>query len=98
MVKHLNQIVKKENLQVRIVSFGGYPGTTELNDHVEQRLKAEMDKGKNVYILWFGDFDPSGDDIGRSTLGRLKWFEKWSLENYALKSHSSHKRVLLQRI
>lgn len=85
MVKHLNQIVTKENLQVRIVSFGGYPGTTELNDHVEERLKAQIDKGKNVYILWFGDFDPSGDSIDRTTFERLKWFEKWSLEDYAAK-------------
>jgi len=83
MVKHLNQIVSKHNLQVRIVSFGGFPGTTELNDHVEQRLKAQMDKGKNVYLLWFGDFDPSGDSIDRTTFERLKWFEKWSLEDYA---------------
>lgn len=83
MVKHLNHIVTKENLQVRIASFGGYPGTTELNEHVEQRLKEKMNFGKSVYILWFGDFDPSGESIDKTTFERLRFFDKWSLWSHS---------------
>lgn len=86
MVKHLNHIAIKENLQVRIVSFGGFPGTTELNEHVEERLKEKMDEGRNVYILWFGDFDPSGESIDKTTFERLNRNKQWSLYAHSAKS------------
>jgi hypothetical protein len=71
MSKHFNRIITKENLQVRIVTFGGFPGFAELNEHVK-RFKQKMNEGKNVYVLWFGDLDPSGENIDRTTSKRLE--------------------------
>lgn len=84
MSKHLEYAVNKENLQVRTVAFGGFPGTTELNEHVG-RLKEKMDEGKNVYIHWYGDMDPSGESIDRSTIKKLNVvFPQWLLQRYAI--------------
>lgn len=99
MVTHLNYIVKKENLQVRIASFGGFPGDTELHEHIQERIKMQMDKRKNVYILWFGDFDPSGDAIDKTTFGKMMWDEPWELETHASKNSVEFKllRVALTK-
>jgi hypothetical protein len=93
MVSHLDQIVKKENLQVRIASFGGYPGDTELNDHIEERLKKKMDSGKNIYLLWFGDFDPSGESIDKTTFDRMSFDDQWELETYATRKNVEFKLI-----
>jgi hypothetical protein len=83
MAKHFIHVVNKENLQVRIVASGGFPGFAELNEHVK-RLKEKMDKGMNVHILWFGDLDPSGESIDRSTIERLDEVVDWGLNKYAV--------------
>lgn len=99
MVTHLNHIVRKENLQVRIASFGGFPGDTELHEHIEERIKMQMNKGKNVYVLWFGDFDPSGDAIDKTTFGRMMWDDPWNLEEYSSQKNVEFKltRVALTK-
>lgn len=43
----------------------GYPSLTFLYE-TSERLKAQEDAGKQVVILYFGDYDPSGEDIPRS--------------------------------
>ena len=43
----------------------GYPSLTFLNEACERFLEAES-KEKELVILYFGDYDPSGEDIPRS--------------------------------
>lgn len=43
----------------------GYPSLTYLND-AAKRFDAALDKEKECIILYFGDYDPSGEDIPRS--------------------------------
>lgn len=43
----------------------GYPSLTFLNDAAE-RFKEATEAGKKCIILYFGDYDPSGEDIPRS--------------------------------
>lgn len=43
----------------------GYPSLTFLNEAAQRFIKA-MDDGKQPIILYFGDYDPSGEDIPRS--------------------------------
>ena len=49
----------------------GYPSLTFLND-VAQRMIEAKSKGKIPIILYFGDYDPSGEDIPRSIQDNLK--------------------------
>lgn len=48
----------------------GYPSLTFLYD-AAQRLKHQMNNGKTPVILYFGDYDPSGEDIPRSIKANL---------------------------
>lgn len=43
----------------------GYPSLTFLHD-AKLRFEDEIENGKKVVILYFGDYDPSGEDIPRS--------------------------------
>lgn len=43
----------------------GFDGWTSLHD-ASVRYRQAIDDGQNVVILYFGDFDPSGDDMVRS--------------------------------
>lgn len=43
----------------------GYPSITFLHD-AEKRFSEMTARGKKIIILYFGDFDPSGEDIPRS--------------------------------
>lgn len=59
--------------QDRGVALGpckGYPSLTFLYD-AAKRFKNAVDKGKNPIILYFGDYDPSGEDIPRSIKDNL---------------------------
>ena len=47
----------------------GYDGWTSIKDAAE-RYRAD----REVTILYFGDFDPSGEDMVRSLRERLSWF------------------------
>ncbi len=60
MTSEFDKIVDNEDLQARIVPYGGNAGTTFLNDCVI-RLKKKMNLRKNIHILYYGDFDPSGE-------------------------------------
>ena len=62
----------------------GHPSLTFLNE-AKQRFQNANDKEKNVIILYFGDYDPSGKDIPRSikeNLGRMGAFVE--VKNIAL--------------
>ena len=48
----------------------GYPSITFLNE-ARERFQIAKDDNKNVTILYFGDFDPSGEDIPRSIEANL---------------------------
>ncbi len=48
----------------------GYPSLTFLHD-AKLRFEEEIDNGKQVVILYFGDYDPSGEDIPRSIKDNL---------------------------
>lgn len=43
----------------------GYPSVTALYE-ASNRFKEAINNGKKIVILYFGDFDPSGEDIPRS--------------------------------
>jgi len=49
----------------------GYPSITFLNNAKERFVNA-TEAGKNVIILYFGDYDPSGTDIPRSIHNNLQ--------------------------
>lgn len=84
-VARLIDINNKNNLQVRIVPFGGFPSFASLHESVVKRLKTKIDLGKNIHLLYLGDFDPSGEKIDETTRRRLSHI--WRLDSYA-KRHS----------
>jgi len=49
----------------------GYPSLTFLND-AKDRFEAAIEEGKNPIILYFGDYDCSGEDIPRSIVENLE--------------------------
>lgn len=49
----------------------GYPSLTFLYE-AAQRFKAANEQGKQCVILYFGDYDPSGEDIPRSVQQNLE--------------------------
>ncbi len=65
----------------------GYPSLTYLHDAC-MRLQRAHDDGKSVVILYYGDHDPSGDDIPRSIVDNLR---RMGLQDFELK------RMLLTR-
>jgi hypothetical protein len=48
----------------------GYPSLTFLRDTYD-RMQAAVDDGRHPIILYFGDYDPSGEDIPRSIYENL---------------------------
>lgn len=81
-VSELIRINKRNNLQVRIVAFGGFPGFADLHKHVK-RLVSYMNLNKNIRILYLGDFDPSGNMIDETTQKRLVMI--WNIHSHAQK-------------
>lgn len=53
------------NNRVALGACKGYPSLTFLNDTANRFIDAESE-GKELVILYFGDYDPSGEDIPRS--------------------------------
>lgn len=49
----------------------GYPSLTFLYDATRRFIEAEK-RGKNVIVLYFGDYDPSGEDIPRAIEENVK--------------------------
>ena len=58
MVSSLASIL--EGKDVRILAHKGFTSLTFLSTCVK-RLNHYIQKGKNIHILYYGDFDPSGD-------------------------------------
>lgn len=56
--------------RVALGACKGYPSLTFLNDTAKRFIKAE-EEGKELVILYFGDYDPSGEDIPRSIQDNL---------------------------
>lgn len=60
-----------EDMDVRIVSNKGFASMTFLVE-TAQRLAHYMEMGKQVHILYYGDFDPSGDYMVTDLNNRLQ--------------------------
>lgn len=65
----------------------GYPSLTFIYD-MSERMKLAVERGKKPIILYFGDYDPSGEDIPRSIEENLR---KFGVEDIELR------RVLLMK-
>lgn len=72
-------------LNVGLCPCKGYPSLTYVYDAM-QRMKEAAQAGKHVVILYFGDHDPSGDDIPRSIEDNLydMGFSDFDLDRIAL--------------
>lgn len=68
----LRSILRNDDIdrQVRIVPGGGYGSVSYISDNVE-RLKKWQRRGKKIRIRYFGDIDPSGEDIDIVILRKL---------------------------
>jgi len=64
------QSVCREN-SIALNPCKGYPSLTFLND-AKDRFQEQIDAGKACVILYFGDYDPSGEDIPRSIKENLQ--------------------------
>lgn len=53
------------NNRVALGACKGYPSLTFLND-TKERFQNAINNGKEPVIIYFGDYDPSGEDIPRS--------------------------------
>jgi hypothetical protein len=61
---------RTDDRQVRIVPGGGYSGPAFNYPNV-QRLKEWEDQGKELHIVYFGDLDPSGENIEEVVIDKL---------------------------
>jgi hypothetical protein len=61
------------NIPVDIVPLSGYGSVTFLYDNA-QILKEHQELGKKIHILYFGDFDPTGQDIPRVVQEKLNYY------------------------
>lgn len=61
------------NKGVALGACKGYPSLTFLHD-TYKRFKTAIDAGKSPVIIYFGDYDPSGEDIPRSIGENLSKF------------------------
>jgi len=59
-----------EKFDVALAACKGYPSLTFLND-AATRFQNAADEGYEPIILYFGDYDPSGEDIPRSIKDNL---------------------------
>lgn len=59
-----------KHLDVALGACKGYPSLTFVNEAAE-RFKEAKAEGKTPIILYFGDYDPSGEDIPRSIEANL---------------------------
>jgi hypothetical protein len=81
-MKRLEEIRHNNDLQVRIIAFGGFPSFADLNNHII-RLKQKINLGKNIAILYLGDFDPSGEKIDETTRNNMMNVLAWQINQYA---------------
>jgi hypothetical protein len=78
MTHDVLRIVENYDLQVKVLAFGGIAGTTTLNDACK-RLRKKIDTGKNIRILYFGDYDSTGQFIDKDIERRLTEYHTWRL-------------------
>lgn len=69
------------NKDVALFPCKGYPSLTWLFE-AKKRLQDAYNQGKNPVILYFGDYDPSGEDIPRSIIENI---ERMGFSNFELK-------------
>ena len=71
--KALQGVFKKicDSNRVALGACKGYPSLTFLNE-ATQRFKEAEDRGKIPIIIYFGDYDPSGEDIPRAIEENVK--------------------------
>ena len=64
---------------VRFTANRGYSSQSMMYE-AGKRIKRMIDAGKNVFVLYLGDHDPSGIDMTRDVLERLEMFSRNSIE------------------
>jgi hypothetical protein len=74
-------------MQVRIVPMKGFASLTFLYETV-QRLKTFQSAGKSIHILYYGDFDPSGDFMDTDLQNRMR-----EMGFNIKKNHGSFERI-----
>lgn len=60
--------------QVALGACKGYPSLTFVHDLYNRFVEADSDYNKKPLIIYFGDYDPSGDDIPKSIIHNLDRF------------------------
>ncbi len=68
-----------ERHNISLGACKGYPSLTFLND-ASKRFKEASNNGKQPIILYFGDYDPSGEDIPRSIEDNLRRLGVYDIE------------------
>jgi hypothetical protein len=63
-----------QGLDVRIVPNKGFSGMTFLYENVQRLLNVILEEHKHIHILYYGDFDPSGDYMDTDLSNRLERF------------------------
>ena len=61
-------------VEVPVFSCRGFPSCTAMFD-ASERFQSYLQKGQTPYILHFGDHDPSGVDMTRDIIDRLRTFK-----------------------
>ena len=70
-------------LDVNFTSNRGY-ASDSLMYNIAQRLSRKARNGKSIYVLYFGDHDPSGLDMDRDIANRLEMFSYLNFETRRL--------------
>lgn len=101
---HLEVMVEKDalagvlrpvcaQLDIAFSANKGYASSSHLY-RVGKRLKAKMRQGKKIAILYLGDHDPSGIDMGRDVRDRLALFSGagfWCDDEYEMQENGIDK-------
>ena len=72
MIRSFEYILK--NREILIIPFGGYTSVTYHYDNCQRLKKIQDELKKKIHILYFGDVDPSGEDIQRDIEDKLKQY------------------------
>ncbi|MFA5216919.1 hypothetical protein [Sulfuricurvum sp.] len=62
------------SLDVALCPCKGYPSLTFIKD-ASERFQEAQSAGKNLFIIYFGDYDPTGEDIPRSIKETFEKFQ-----------------------
>lgn len=65
-----------EDRQVRIAVNKGYAGWTFISENADRLMEIHLKHlDKRIHILYFGDFDPNGEDMDRHLEDALSYFD-----------------------